>query len=238
MLNVYPSGKWILSRTVQHDLIRNFYHDWYRPDLQAIIVVGDIDPAKAEAQIKAHFSDIKNPSPERPRTEFDIPDNKEPLIAVTTDKEATENYILMFYKHPIKKEKTLGDFKDKMMAELFTGMLNNRFNEISQKPESPYVFAGSGYGQFLARNKDAYIVNAMSKENQIGKTLDVMLAENERVKRFGFTKTEFERQKEEMLSQYEKSAKEFDKTESMSLTNEYVDNYLTGDPIPGCTKGL
>ncbi len=142
----------------------------------------------------------------------------------------------MFYKHPLKKEKTLGDFKDKMMAELFTGMLNNRFHEISQKPESPYVYAGSGYGQFLARNKDAYVVNAMSKENQIGKSLDILLAENERVKRFGFTKTEFERQKEEMLSQYEKAAKEFDKTESMSLTNEYVDNYLTGDPIPGATN--
>jgi zinc protease len=234
--NRIPIGKVDIIQNCKHDLIRNFYHDWYRPDLQAVIVVGDIDPAKAEEQIKAHFSNIKNPAPERPRTEFDIPDNKEPLIAVTTDKEATENYILMFYKHPLKKEKTLGDFKDKMMAELFTGMLNNRFNEISQKPESPFVFASSEYGQFLARNKDAYMVNAMSKENQISKTLEIMLAENERVKRFGFTKTEFDRQKEEMLSQYEKSAKEFDKTESMRLTNEYVDNYLTGEPIPGAQK--
>jgi zinc protease len=234
--NRIPIGKVDIIQNCKHDLIREFYHDWYRPDLQAVIVVGDIDPAIAEAQIKAHFSNIKNPSSERPRTEFDIPDNKEPLIAVTTDKEATENYVLMFYKHPLKKEKNLGDFKDKMMAELFTGMLNNRFNEISQKQTSPYVFASSEYGQFLARNKDAYMVNAMSKENQIDKTLDILLAENERVKRFGFTKTEFERQKEEMLSQYDKAAKEYDKTESMSLTNEYVDNYLTGDPIPGAQK--
>jgi zinc protease len=234
--NRIPIGKVEIIQNSKHDLIRNFYHDWYRPDLQAVIVVGDIDPAKVEAQIKAHFSNIKNPSPERPRTEFDIPDNKEPLIAVTTDKEATQNDVLMFYKHPLKKEKNLGDFKDKMMAELFTGMLNNRFNEISQKPESPFVYSGSYYGQFLARNKDAYLVNGMSKENQIDKTLEVMLAENERVKRFGFTKTEFERQKEEMLSQYEKSAKEFDKTESMSLTNNYVSNYLTGEPIPGAQK--
>jgi zinc protease len=234
--NRIPIGKVDIIQNFKHDLIRDFYHDWYRPDLQAIVVVGDIDPVKAEAQIKAHFSGIKNPSSEKPRTEFDIPDNKEPLIAVTTDKEATENYILMFYKHPLKKEKNLGDFKDKMMAQLFTGMLNNRFNEISQKPESPYVFASADYGQFLARNKDAYMVNAMSKENQIDKSLDILLAENERVKRFGFTKTEFERQKEEMLSQYEKAAKEFDKTESMSLTNDYVNNFLTGDPIPGARK--
>jgi zinc protease len=225
-----------IIQNFKHDLIRDFYHDWYRPDLQAIVVVGDIDPVKAEAQIKAHFSGIKNPPSEKPRTEFDIPDNKEPLIAVTTDKEATENLILMFYKHPLKKEKNLGDFKDKMMAQLFTGMLNNRFNEISQKPESPYVFASADYGQFLARNKDAYMVYAMSKENQINKSLDILLAENERVKRFGFTKTEFERQKEDMLSQYEKASKEFDKTESMSLTNDYVNNFLTGDPIPGARK--
>jgi zinc protease len=231
-----PIGKVDIIQNFKHDLIRNFYHDWYRPDLQAIVVVGDIDPAKAEAQIKAHFSGIKNPPSEKPRTEFEIPDNKDPLIAVTTDKEATENYILMFYKHPLKKEKNLGDFKDKMAAQLFTGMLNNRFNEISQKPESPYVFASADYGQFLARNKDAYMVNAMSKENQIDKSLDILLAENERVKRFGFTITEFDRQKEEMLSQYEKAAKEFDKTESMSLTDDYVNNFLTGDPIPGARK--
>jgi zinc protease len=234
--NRIPIGKVDIIKNFKHDLIREFYHDWYRPDLQAIVIVGDIDPAKAEAQVKAHFSDIKNPSNERPRPEIDIPDNKDPLIAVTTDKEATENYILLFYKHPLIKEKTLGDFKDKLAAELFTGMLNNRLNEIAQKPESPYINAGTEYGEFLARNKDAYLVNAMSKENQIDKSLIVLLAENERVKRFGFTKTEFERQKEEMLSQYEKTAKEFDKTESMSFTNEYVDNYLNGDPIPGAQK--
>ena len=103
--NRIPIGKIDIIQNFKHDLIRDFYHDWYRPDLQAIIVVGDIDPAKAEAQIKAHFSGIKNPPSEKPRKEFDIPDNKEPLIAVTTDKEATENYILMFYKHPLKKGK-------------------------------------------------------------------------------------------------------------------------------------
>jgi zinc protease len=234
--NRLPIGKVDVIQNFKHEVLRDFYNNWYRPDLQAIIVVGDIDPAKAEAQIKAHFSGIKNPLSEKPRTEFDIPDNKEPLIAVTTDKEATENFVLMFYKHPLKHEKNLGDFKDKLMAQLFTGLLNNRFNEISQKPESPYVFASADYGRFLARNKDAYMVNAMAKENQIDKNLDVLLAENERVKRFGFTKTEFERQKEEMLSQYEKAAKEFDKTESMSLTNDYVSNFLTGDPIPGARK--
>jgi zinc protease len=179
---------------------------------------------------------MQNPENPRNRTSFDIPDNTEPLIAITTDKEATDNFVLVFYKHPLSPDKTLGDIRDKFMAELYTGMLNNRFNEISQKPESPYVFAGAGYGRFLSRNKDAFMINAMTKESQIDKSLEVLLAENERVKRFGFTQTELDRQKEELLSQYEKNSKEFDKTESNVFCSEYVSNYLSEDAIPGAQK--
>jgi zinc protease len=233
-----PIGKVDVIENFKHQVLRDFYHDWYRPDLMAIIIVGDLDPATVEQQIKNHFNGIKNPPSEKPRPMVEIPDNKDPLIAITTDKEATNNFVLMFYKHPVQPVKTLGDYRKKLITELFTGMLNNRFNEISQKPESPYVFAGAGYGHFLARNKDAYMVNAMSKENQIGKSLVVLLAENERVKRFGFTQTEFDRQKEDIYSQYEKAAKEFDKTESMNLSSEYVSNFLSEDPIPGVQKSF
>ncbi len=231
-----PIGKVEVIEEFKHETLRDFYNDWYRPDLQAIIVVGDVDPAETEAKIKAHFSGLKNPATEKERVNYDIPDNTEPLIAIATDKEATNNFVMMFYKHPLTPEKNLGDFRDKLLSELFTEMLNNRFNEISQKPESPYVFAGSGYGRFLARNKDAYVINAMAKESQIDKSLEVLLAENERVKRFGFTQTELDRQKEEMTSQYEKASKEFDKTESPSFCSEYVNNYLSGDAIPGAQK--
>lgn len=234
--NRLPIGKVEIIENFKHDVLKKFYKDWYRPDLQAVIVVGDIDPAKAEAQIKAHFSGIRNPQNQRERTSFDIPDNIDPLVAITTDKEATDNIIFLLYKHPLTIEKTLGDFRENILAELYTGMLNNRFNEISQKPESPYVFAGASYGHFLARTKDAYFVNAMAKENQIDKSLEILLAENERVKRFGFTQTELDRQIEDLQSQYEKASKEFDKTESMQFTNEYVSHFLSGDPIPGAQK--
>ncbi len=231
-----PIGKIDVIENFKHQTLKDFYRDWYRPNLQAVVLVGDIDPAKAEAQIKAHFGNIPNPANPRERTTFDIPDNTEPLIAITTDKEATDNFVLVFYKHPLSPDKTLGDFRDKIMAELYTGMLNNRFNEISQKPESPYVFAGADYGRFLSRNKDAFMINAMNKESQIDKSLEVLLAENERVKRFGFTQTELDRQIQELLSQYEKSAKEFDKTESNRFCSEYVSNYLSQDAIPGAQK--
>lgn len=231
-----PIGKVEVIEGFKHQTLRNFYHDWYRPDLQAVVIVGDIDPAETEAKIKAHFSGLKNPPDPKERINYDIPDNTDPLIAITTDKEATSNYILMFYKHPMKTDKTLGDFREKIMTELFTEMLNNRFNEIAQKPESPYIFAASGYGQFLARNKDAYLINAMAKESQIDKSLEVLLAENERVKRFGFTPTELERQKEELFSNYEKASKEFDKTESVAFCSQYVSNFLSGDAIPGAQR--
>jgi zinc protease len=233
-----PIGKVEIIENFKHEVLKSFYHDWYRPDLQAVVVVGDIDPTKVEARIKAHFSGLTNPSPEPARTMYDLPDNQEPLIAINTDKEATGNNLLMFYKHPLKVEKNLGDFREALIAEIFTGMLNQRFNEISQKPESPYIYAGSQYGRFLARTKDAYILYAGPKENQIEKTLATLLAENERVKRFGFTQTEFDRQKEEMLSNYEKGSKEYDKTESLELTDSYVQNYLSGDPIPGAQKAF
>jgi len=231
-----PIGKVEIIENFKHETLRDFYHDWYRPDLQAVVVVGDIDPNEAEAQIKAHFGNLKNPAAEKERVNYDLPDNADPLIAITTDKEATDNYVMMFYKHPLASDKNLGDFREKVLAELYTGMLNNRLNEITQKPESPFVFAGSGYGRFLARNKDAYIINAMAKESQIDKSLELLLAENERVKRFGFTQTELDRQKEEIFSQYEKASKESDKTESAEFCGEYVSNYLSGDAIPGAQK--
>ena len=231
-----PIGKIEVIENFKHQALKDFYHDWYRPNLQAIVLVGDLDLEKAEAQIKAHFGNMTNPENPRERITFDIPDNTEPLIAITTDKEATDNYVIVFYKHPLGQDKTLGDLREKFMAELYTGMLNNRFNEISQKPESPYVFAGAEYGRFLSRSKDAYMINAMTKESQIDKSLEVLLAENERVKRFGFTQTELDRQKEELMSQYEKRANEFDKTESRAFCSDYVSNYLSADAIPGAQK--
>ncbi len=231
-----PIGKVEVIENFRHDTLKEFYHDWYRPDLMAVVVVGDVDPDQAEARIKAHFSGIKNPEGEKSRVVYDLPDNKDPLIAIATDKEATSNIVLVFYKHPVKIEKNLGDYRDKVLSELYTGMLDQRFGEISQKPQAPYVGAGSGYGRFLARSKESFILSAMSKENQIDKSLVSLLEENERVRRYGFTPTEFERQKEELLSQYEKAAKEFDKTESANLCGDYVNNFLSQDPIPGPQK--
>jgi len=231
-----PIGKVEVLENFKHETLRSFYHDWYRPNLQAIVVVGDIDPDSAEKQIITHFSGLKNPENNRERITYDLPGNEEPLIAIATDPEATQNMLLLFWKHPVLDSKTLGDLKTKITGELFTSMLNQRFSELSQKPDCPFVFANAGYGKFLTRANDAYLLATMPKENQTNQALSVLLAENQRIKQFGFTATEYARQKEDMLSKYEKAANEFDKTESSQLAGEYVANYLTEDPIPGVQK--
>ena len=233
-----PIGKIDIIKNFKHETIREFYRDWYRPNLQAVIVVGDIDLDAAEAKIKQHFGGIKNPENEKTRVVSDLPGNKEPLIAITTDKEATNNVVMLFYKHPHTIKKTVGDYKDYLMEQLYNGMLNSRLSEISLKTDAPFIGASTSYGRFLARTGDAYTSYAMSKENQIDKSLEVVLLENERVKKFGFLASELERQKEEILSNMEKSAKEADKTESANFCSEYADHFLSQEPIPGVKNEL
>ncbi len=233
-----PIGKIEVIKNFKHETIRAFYHDWYRPDLQAVIVVGDINLDSAEAKIKQHFSGIKNPENPKMRTVFDLPANKDPLIAIETDKEATNNMVMLFYKHPHTVKKNLADYKNYLMEQLYTEMLNARLSEISLKQNAPFIGASTSYGQFLARSGDAYSIYASAKENQIDQSLEILLLENERVRKFGFLESEFERQKEEILSNMEKSAKEADKTESANFCSEYASHFLSEEPIPGVKNEL
>lgn len=228
-----PIGDIGIIKTFPYDTLKAFYKSWYRPNMQAVAIVGDIDVKEMEAQIKQHFADIKNPANPRPRLNIEIPDNKEPLISIVTDKEATGTMILLVYKHKAKINYTVEDWKEILTAELYNEMLNARFTEITVQPNAPFIMADNNYGNFLARSTDAYQLYAFPKENQIEKSFELLLLENERVKQFGFTATEFERMKDQMLNDYEKRAKEFDKTESNKLVSEYVRNFLTKEPIPG-----
>ena len=228
-----PIGKAEILKTFKHETLRQFYRDWYRPNLMAVVVVGDMEVEQAEKLIIKHFAHIKNPEKEKKREVYTLPDNKEPLISIETDEEATNNMVMFFYKHPKKYIETIEDFRWQLLQELFTGMINSRLEEISQKPECPYIYAVTNYGEFLARTSDSYLGYALSKENVIDKTFETLMIENERVKRFGFTQTELERQKKNLMTKYEKQAKEFDKMESASLAMEYVYHYLSKNPIPG-----
>jgi len=231
-----PIGKIDIIKSFPYDTLRSFYKTWYRPDLMAVVVVGDIDTKVAEEKVKEYFGTIPKAVNPKSRIEFPVPGNAEPLISVVTDKEATGYSAMIFFKHPKSDNGTYGDYREQVMQSLYTGMLNNRLQEIAQKPESPFLYSGTGYGSFIGRSIDAYQLMVSAKENQIEKSLEVIMTENERVRRFGFLASELEREKKDMLATYEKMAKEADKTESSYYADEYTRNYLELEPIPGIQK--
>jgi len=217
-----------------HQVIRDFYHKWYGPDLQAIIVVGDIDIDKIEQKIKALFSDIPSRVGLTPRPYFEVPDNADPLIGVATDPEATNTIVSVMIKHPTtpKEAKNLGTFKLDVENNIISSMLNTRLNELIQKPNPPFVFAGITVTS-LVRTKDAFYMYAAAKNGQVVDGLKGMLREAQRVKQFGFVATEFERAKADYLSNLENLLKEKDKQKNQNYVRELYFNYLVGEPIPG-----
>jgi zinc protease len=231
-----PIGKVDVIKSFPYDTLRTFYKTWYRPDLMAIVVVGDIDPKLAEDKIKEYFARVPKAVNLQKRVEFAVPDNAEPLISIVTDKEAPGYSAMIAFKHPKSDNITYTDYRNQLMRTLYTQMLNARLQEIGQKPDAPFMYAGADYGSFVGRTVDFYELSFSAKENQIEKSLDVVLTENERVRKFGFTASELERQKKSILTMYEKMAKESDKTQSASYADEFVRNYLDQECIPGIKK--
>jgi zinc protease len=225
-------GKKEIIEQAPYDTLRKFYHDWYRPDLMAVIVVGDVDPGKVETLIKEKFSAIPNPPAEKPRVTYPVPDHKDLLVSVATDKEATFTGITLEYKHPLKEQKTVEDYRNYLAGQLFTTMLDHRYTELIQQADPPFAYASSGYGS-LVRTKDTYSNFAVVQQDAVEKGLQALLQENERVKRFGFTQSEFDRAKKEMLRNTEKAYNERGKTESRNYTGEYVSYFLEHTPSPG-----
>ncbi|HBE43126.1 MAG TPA: insulinase family protein, partial [Bacteroidales bacterium] len=231
-----PIGKIEVIKTFPYDTLRSFYRTWYRPDLMAVIVVGDIDTQLAEDKIREHFGRIPEAVNPKHRIEYPVPENEEPLICVVTDKEASGYVAQIMYKQPKANAITYNDYRNSQMRALYTNMLNTRFDEITQKPDAPFMYAGAGYGSFVGRSVDVYSLSAASKENQLDKSIEFILTENEKVYQFGFTDSELEREKKNILALYEQGAKEADKTASATYADEFIRNFMTGECIPGYQK--
>lgn len=213
--------------------VRSFYKTWYRPDLQAVIAVGDFDPAVIEAEIKKHFAIIPKAVNPTKRPTITVPPNKDPLIAVASDKEAQGSDVSLIFKLPIEKTKTVGDYRRDLMERLYLTMLNSRLEEISQKPDAPFLGADASKGTFIGRESDAFTLAANVKNGTIDRGLEALLIEAKRVDEFGFLQSELDRAKQNMLRGYERAYAERDKTQSSAYVQEYIDNYLEGEPFPG-----
>jgi zinc protease len=228
-----PIGKKEIVENSDYETIKRFYYDWYRPDLMAFIVVGDIDVDETEERIKQHFNNIKPLDNPKPRLLYDVPDHEETLVSVATDKEAPVTVVQLFYKADAEKFETYEDYRRMLIYNIFTGMLNQRLNELKEKPEPPFINAETYYGGLWARTKYAFQASALISENGLENGLKALLEENLRARKHGFTEGELERYKSNMLRYYERAYSERDKTESNTYASEYIRNYLEDEPVPG-----
>jgi zinc protease len=228
-----PIGKMEIVDHFKPELLRKFRADWYRPDLQAVIVVGDFDQASMVKQVKETFSQIPAAKNPRKKQTYDVPNHKETLAAVATDKEAQYAVAQIFYKHPLKKSKTLGDYRQGLVEGLYNAMINDRLAELTQKENPPFLMANSGYGALFGP-KSVYSSVAVCQNGKIEEGIKTVLLENQRVLKFGFTQTELDRQKAAMLTSVETSYNEREKQKSNSYAEEYKRNFLTTEePFPG-----
>ena len=227
-----PDGKKEIIETFAYDTLRRYYRTWYRPDLMAVIAVGDFDRAKIEGLIKAHFGPIPMPANPVPRPSYPVPDHDGTLFTVAADKEASQSVVAVYHKLPAAEQSRVGDYRRMLVERLFNDMLNDRLTEIAQKPNAPFLGAVSSRGRFVG-SKDAYVLSALVADGGIPRGLRALYTEGERVAQFGFTATELERRKAAALRYFERALVEKDTADSNSYAEEFTRAFLEGEPTPG-----
>ena len=220
------------------DSIRRFYRDWYRPNLMAVVVVGDIDLVDARGLIESHFGKLVNPRDERPRTYPAIGARASSEAVVVTDLEATNNVMRIYYPlTDARARATLGDYRQGLVESLFGSMLGQRIQEITQQATPPFVGGGGGLSK-LAPGYRAFVSSAVLGREGSAAASDALLAENQRARQFGFSAQELERAKKNLLRSVEQGYAEREKTDSNRYAAEYIRNFLEQEEIPGITNEL
>jgi len=232
-----PIGEKEVLEEAPYDTLRRFYRDWYRPDLMAVVAVGDFDPEQIERLIREHFDSIQGPPSPRPRELYPVPGHEETLYAITTDPEATSTSVGVYYKLDKRGSDIIADYRRGLAEELYHAMVNARLNEIRQQADPPFIFAFSTSAGFV-RSRDVYIQAAGVQEGEVESGLEALLAEIERVDRHGFTGSELDRAKAQLLRQYEQAFAERDKRNSGTYASEYVRVFLEDEPTPGIEREL
>jgi zinc protease len=232
-----PIGKKELLETFPPEAARRFYRTWYRPDLMAVVAVGDFDPADIERQIRERFGDRPNPAGAAPRPTIDVPDHDEPLFSIATDPELTGTSVSVLFKQPPRDHSTREAYRQGIVEGLFSAMLNERFTEMAQQADPPFLGAGAGQGSFVPA-KEVFSLGAGVKDGGVLRGLEALLTEAERVARFGFTTAELERARARRLRAMERAWAERDKSHSANYADEYVRHFLEGEAIPGIEAEL
>ncbi len=221
-----------------HQFLRDYYHKWYRPDLQGIIIIGDIDVNQIENRLKEMFADIPAPVNPAERVYFPVADNKEPIVSIATDVEETNYSMRVSYKHDIVPFEERGDIQywiNGYIDELVSSMYNNRMMELTQKADPPFIYGYGYYGTFfISDTKDAWTTHAVAMDkNGIEKALNALVAENKRMQQYGFTASEYERAKADLMKRIENQYDERDKQETDRYFRPILAHFLTNEPLMG-----
>ncbi|RPH90264.1 MAG: insulinase family protein, partial [Calditrichaeota bacterium] len=230
-----PIGQVEILKNKDNEAVRRFYKEWYRPDLMAVIAVGDFEPDYVKGLIEKHFAAIPKADKPRERKYFPVPDHPETMFAIVTDPEAPSTDVSVYFKRDVELDKTIDDYRRSLAERLYNQMFNNRLDEVRQQADPPFIYGISASGRII-RTKDTYFLTADVKEDGIERGLDALLTEAYRIKKFGFLASELERAKSSTLRLYEQIYNERDKTESSSYAGEYVNHVLEQEPIPGIEK--
>ncbi len=227
-----PIGLDTVLDNFKRPTIARFYHDWYRPDLQALIIVGDVNADSLEKVVRRTFSDLKNPAHERARTKYTVPLTGKNQFVAVTDKEMTLTVAEVIIKHQQPPLRTTADYRKAIIQNLFNQMLGERYAELSRKADPFFVTGNAGISGFIG-GLDNYDASVQAKPGELEKGFKAVWRETERVKRFGFTPTELERAKAAYLSGLDAQLQEKDKTNSESFVKEYQAYFLKGIASPG-----
>jgi len=228
-----PIGKPEIIEKATREQLTRFYRDWYRPNLMAVIVVGDIDRDAIVASIKDHFSGLTGRSPERPRPTFDVPERSDTRYAIVSDKETTGAVVELSNLRPARNQGSVGGYRDLMLDQLFADMLGDRLDELAQSEKPPFLRAAAGRGLFpTPRTRDEAVMRALVATDGVTTGLDALVTELQRVARYGFTAAELARSKQTMMLGYERIVTESPDRESSSRADEYTRNFLQDEALP------
>jgi zinc protease len=225
-----PIGKLEIIETADAQKLLRFYRDWYRPELMAVVAVGDFDPSTVVELIQRRFGGLQGPQAPRERASYAVPPHEETLYAPATDPEATSSRVGIYVKHPVRIVRTEADYRQELVEAMYNGMLNDRFQELARQPEAPIVAAAS-LTRRLVRASQVYILLARVRDQRIAAALQLLLTEIQRTRLHGFTASELERQKSRLLTGIEQLYKDRENLESESLADACAANFLDGDPL-------
>ena len=221
-----------IIKSFSYNTLRDYYHRWYRTDLQAIAIVGDINVDEVEAKIKALFSKLETVKDAPQRTYSEVPYHKETYFVLATDKEAPSTSVAMVRLHdnvpPEKRD--LQYLRNSQMIQLMNSMMSVRINELLQKGNPPFISGSVFYGGYYPRKYDAFSISATARQNEEATAFEAVYSEAERARRFGFGKAELDRAKARNLVTLENTFRQKDKISNDTYVNWIQDYFLEGEP--------